>query len=201
MHGDASLAALHENYECDHSDHHDDEQNHQHRRQRSPRCIPGFVNQVGDAARQTDNDIGEDQQRHSVANATFRDLLAQPHNEHASSRQREDRHQDKARARTRDKGAGLLQTYCDKHRLQRAEQQCQIAGVHRDLLAAKLALFLKPCQGLIEHGQQLQNDRRSDVRHDAEGEDGHPAKLSAGKQVHKAQQRTAILFNELLKES
>ncbi len=43
------------------------------------------------AARQTDHDTREDQQRDSIADTAFSDLFAKPHHEHRSSRECQDR--------------------------------------------------------------------------------------------------------------
>src|SRR5205823_11285280 len=61
----------------------------------------------GDAARQSDNDVGEDQQRHAIADTAFGDLLAQPHDEHAACGQGKDGHQHKAEARIWNEAAGF----------------------------------------------------------------------------------------------
>ena len=45
--------------------------------------------------------------------------------------------------------------------------------------------------------QQLQNDGRGDVGHDAQGEDGQPAEHAAAEQVDETEQRTRILLEEL----
>ncbi len=57
-----------------------------------------FVDQVGDAARQSHYDAGEDQQRHAVSDAAFGDLLAQPHDEGAARGQGQHGHQDEGDA-------------------------------------------------------------------------------------------------------
>ena len=115
LHRDAALTALHINNESHDGDHDHDEQQHENRRQRAPRGVPGFVNQIGDAARQSDNDVGEDQQRHAIADTAFGDLLAQPHDEHAACGQGKDSHQHKAEAGIWNEAAGFFETYCNEH--------------------------------------------------------------------------------------
>src|SRR5213075_931075 len=96
--------------------------------------------------------------------------------------------------------SAALQSFRDKKRLHGAEQQGQVSGVSGDLLAPEFAFFLQLRQWLIHNGEQLQNDRRCDVRHDAEGKNRHAANVAAGKDVHKTQQRAAVLLDELLKQ-
>ena len=74
----------------------------------------------------------------------------------------------------------------------------QIARPLGDLLAPQFAFFLQLGQRLIDHGQQLQNDGRRDVRHDAQGEDRQAAELAAGEQIDEAQQAASVLLEELL---
>src|SRR4029077_8282559 len=69
-----------------------------------------------------------------------------------------------------------------------------VAGPHRDLLAAHLAFFLQLGQRLIDHGQKLQNDRRRNVRHDAQRKNSEPAKIAAGEQIDKTEQRSPVLI-------
>ena len=53
--------------------------------------------EVCDAARQADDDAGEDEQRHAVADAALGDLLAQPHDERGAGGQRDDAQRNEAR--------------------------------------------------------------------------------------------------------
>ena len=92
---------------------------------------------------------------------------------------------------------GPLQAVCNSQRLDRAETQGQIARPHRDLLPAQFTFLLQLGQRLVNHGEQLQDDGRSDVRHDAEGKDRHSTNIAARKQVHKTKQRAPILIDVL----
>src|SRR4029079_603070 len=90
-------------------------------------------------ARQVDDDAGEDDERHTVADPALGDLFAQPHDETGARRQREHGHQPEAPARTvnerqaaRDTSV-LLEEVGDAERLNDAEQNRSIARVLRDL--------------------------------------------------------------------
>ena len=69
-------------------------------------CTPGagldLAGHFTDAAGQTGDDAGEDEQAHAVADAAVGNLLAQPHDEGGAGGQGEDRHQVKAEARIED---------------------------------------------------------------------------------------------------
>ena len=90
-----------------------------------------------------------------------------------------------------------LQRNSDAQRLDRAQQQGQVAGPLGDLLASQLAFLLQLGQRLIHHRHQLQNDGRRNVRHDAQGEDGQPAQLAAAEQIDEAEEGAAVLVEEL----
>ena len=53
---------------------------------------------IVDRVREADDDTGEDDQRHAVADAAFGDLLAEPHDKGRAGGQRENRHQREAEA-------------------------------------------------------------------------------------------------------
>ncbi len=97
-----------------------------------------------------------------------------------------------------DEISALLKADSDTERLHRAQNHGQIARPLGNLLAAQFAFFLQFGQRLIHHGQQLQNDRRRDVRHDAQGEDRQSAQVAAGEQVDETEQGSAVLLEELL---
>ena len=152
---------------------------------------------VHDAARQADHDAGEDQQRHAVADAALGNLLAQPHDEDAARGQRQHGHQDKTDAGIDNEIRLSLQGEGDAQRLHGAQDQGQVARPLGDLLAAQLAFLLQLGQRLVHHGHQLQDDRRGDVRHDAEREDRQPAQLAAAEQIDEAQEGAPVLVEEL----
>src|SRR5205085_4328922 len=62
-----------------------------------------------------------------------------------------------------------------------------VAGVLVDLLAAALALLLELLQRRVDRGEQLEDDGRRDVRHDAPAEDGALAEGAAGEQRYVAE--------------
>jgi hypothetical protein len=66
----------------------------------------------------------------------------------------------------------------DAERLHDGEDR-QVAGPLGDLAPAQFAFLLQLFERRDHHGQQLQNDRRRDVRHDAQGENRQPADVAA----------------------
>ncbi len=115
-----------------------------------PVCI--WSNVVRTAARQPDDDAGEDEQRHAVADAALGDLLAEPHDEHRAGRERQDAHQPEAPARVVDQRqpAGdlrlALEPDGDAQRLHDGEHQRQVARVLRDLAPPELAFLRDPLE-------------------------------------------------------
>ena len=64
-----------------------------------------------------------------------------------------------------------------------------VARVLRDLPAAELAFLREPLEVRPDDRQQLQDDRRADVRHDAEREDRHLRQVLAREHVVQAEHR------------
>src|SRR5579862_4141790 len=198
LHRDASLAALDVHDERHHDDHHPQQKRDGYGRESPPRIRPDLIVEIGHTTRQPNHDSGKDQQRHAVAHAALGDLLAQPHDECAARGKRQHRHQDEADARSQNEIlAAFRQAERYSERLQRAENDGQVARPLRNLLAPKLAFFLQFCQRLIDHRQQLQNDRRRDVGHDAQRKNRQTAQLSARKQINETEERTPVLIKEL----
>ena len=71
--------------------------------------------------------------------------------------------------------------------LERGQRHGQPVRVELDLVAPGLALFAELLQIRPDHRQQLQNNRRGDVGHDAQREDGQLAEVTAREHVHEAQ--------------
>ena len=61
-----------------------------------------------------------------------------------------------------------------------------------------LALFSQLVDRLVNHAAELEDDRRRDVRHDAEGEDRELGERPAGEHVEKAQQAARLLGDVLM---
>ena len=202
LHPNAALAALYINDESHDRDHHRDQQGDGDRSKTAAESlVPGFVPKIEDAARQSRDDTGEDKQRHAVAHAAFSNLLAQPHNEDRARGQREHGHQSKRDPRVGDQlqvSVAALQSHCNTQRLQRRKQDRQVACPLRDLLPPQLAFLLQLGQRLIDHGQELQNNGGSNVRHDAQGEDGQAADIAAVEHIQEAKEAAAILLEDAL---
>jgi len=66
----------------------------------------------------------------------------------------------------------------------------------RDLLAPDLALLAQFFEVGPDHRQQLQDDRRRNVGHDAEGEDGQLAEVAAREQVDETEDRSLLLLEQ-----
>ena len=84
----------------------------------------------------------------------------------------------------------------DSERLDDRQQHGAVARVLDDLLAADLPLLRELFEIRPDDGQQLQDDRRRDVRHDPEGEDRQPAQVPSGEQIEKAEQPSPLRTEE-----
>src|SRR5215472_3767161 len=84
LHGYSPLTSLDVDNERDHGDHEDQQSANNDRRKGTERTVLGFVDQFNGPPGQTHDDAGENQQRHSVADAALGNLLAEPHDERAA---------------------------------------------------------------------------------------------------------------------
>src|SRR5439155_1367249 len=135
-----------------------------------PSLRPGLFVQIHHRARQPHDDTDEDDQRHPVADAAFANLLAEPHDERRTRRQRQDGHQRKSPSGMVDHrlavgAGGRLQSLRDRERLDYAQHDRQVARILRNFSPPEFALFLQPLEIRKYDGHQLQDDRGRDVRH------------------------------------
>ena len=153
-------------------------------------------------ARQVDDDAREDDERHPVADAALGDLLAEPHDEHRAGREREHTTEAEPPARVVDQrqpagNVGVpLEPDRDAERLHRCQQQREVARVLRDLAAAQLPLAREALEVGPHHRQQLQDDRRADVRHHPQREDRDPREAAAREHVVEAEHRVLGLLRQ-----
>ena len=200
LHHDAPVRAFDEDDRGDDGDHHHQQEQDAEDADRSGVHL---IERLDDAAREPDNDAREDQQRHAVADAAFGDLLAEPHDEDGAGRQRQHAEQTEAPPRVVDERQAArtnlriaLEEDGDAQRLDDRQHAGQVAGVLRDLAAAQLPLTRQPLEVRPDDRQQLQDDRRADVGHDAQREDRHLRQVPAGEHVVEAEHRVLLRVGE-----
>ena len=76
-------------------------------------------------------------------------------------------------------------------RLRGGEDDREVARVLVDLGVARLALLLQLAEPRDDDGHQLEDDRRRDVRHDPEREEGELRERASGEEVEQAEDRAA----------
>src|SRR5882762_9819187 len=179
LHRDAPLAAFDENDEGDDGYHQCNQEDKCNRRERPPRLSLGQLVQIQDGARQTDHNAYEYDERHAISDSALADLLAKPHDEGRAGGQGQDRHEHETGSSVVDQRARVLQRGGDGGGLDNAQHNRQIARVLRNLPPAQLTLFLQLFEVWEHHGHQLQDDRRGDVRHDAQRENRQLAQVAA----------------------
>jgi hypothetical protein len=203
LHRDAALRTFHENDERHNRHHQRQKKQDGQRSKRAPRLGLGLFVKVKNSVWQTHHNAHKDDQRHSVADAALADLFAQPHDEGRTGGQRKNREQDEADPRViyqRLARVSLrLQRGGDGGGLDDAQDNRQVARVLGNLAAAQFAFFLKALEVWEHHSHQLQDDRRGDVRHDAQRENRQPAEIAAAEQVEDAQHRTRGLLKQFRK--
>ncbi len=120
------------------------------------------------------------------------DQLAHPHQQHRARGQRDHDQEDLEQGEVGDQGraGGLLEAPEQEHvadRLGEGQADGQVARVLRDPGLPDLALLGELLQRRHDDLQQLQDDRRGDVGHDAQREDGDPAQSPAREQVEQTE--------------
>ena len=198
--GDGNTALPHFHITDEGNDHHDYCQK-KYQFQRAH--VPGFQSFQGVAhpGHQADDDAGKDNQGNTVADAPFRYLFAQPHDEYRAGGQGKHGQQAKTPAGIEDNGNAVgihpFQADGDAAALDQANKHGTVAGILGDFFLAQLAFLGDTVQVGPDHLQQLQNNRSADVGHDAQGENGHPGNILAGKHVHESEESTLQRFKKL----
>ena len=180
----------------------DDDHHHEEKDDPQQADLPGphLIERRQHSRRQAHDDARVDQQRHPVPDAPLGNLLAEPHDEHRARRQCEDAHQTEAPARVVDQRQTArdlrlsLEKERDAQRLHERQHQRQVARVLRDLAATQFAFLRNPFERRPDDRQQLQDDRRADIRHDAERENRDLRKVAAGKHVVQTEHRVPRLL-------
>jgi hypothetical protein len=146
---------------------------------------------------------GEDQDRHAVADAPLGDDLTQPHQQGEAGGEGE-HHQGEApevvgageqvdtqTTAERALTSGVEQVG-DARALQEGDRHTHVAGPLGDLALADRALLLPLLQLGDHHAEDLHDDRRRDVRHDPQGEDGELGDGSTGEGGEQTEHTTGL---------
>ena len=129
------------------------------------------------SAREGGSDGGEDQQGHTVADATLGNLLTHPHDDGGTCTQGDDNQQDvQYVVLGDDAGAVAQQNAGARHRddggcVQQSKSDGQVAGVLGELCLTLCAFIVQLLESRDDHAQQLDDNGRGNVRHHAEGKD------------------------------
>ena len=194
IHQDLALSALDEHHEVGHEDHQGDDED---RRQGSHRTSANQFEQATDSTGETRSDTGKDQDRDTVAQATFGDLLTQPHQEHRTGDQGHDGGQAEAETRVDHQALRAFQCHGNAERLEDGKTHGADAGVLRDLALASFAFLLH----LLKSGQyiahELHDDGSRDVGHDPQREHGETRQRSAREHVEQVQDAALLALEEL----
>ena len=188
VHRNPALAALNE---YDTGNHHHRDNAHYQQQQTTDLAFVGLRQRVAHGRRQTGYNTREDQHGYPVTNASLGDLFTQPHHEHRTGDQRHDGSKGKTKPRVvchRRK-----QTYGHASTLNQGQQQRTIARVLGNLAATGLAFFLELRQMRIHRTQQLHNNRRRYIGHDAQGHDTHTLKRTTREHVEQTKEGSLVL--------
>ncbi len=187
---DPTLALLHED--------HEHQQDQGQRQDHAELGLPTLRQDEGAAGGDPGHHVGEDDDRHPVADPTLGDELAEPHDEGRTGRERQDdeagavevevRDQvDVGRRRAEEPGGAVVEHVDETGRLQERQADSHVPGRLGDLLLPDRPL-VTPLLELRDHRrQQLDDDGAGDVRHDPEAEQSHLQQPAAGEEVQEAE--------------
>ena len=85
----------------------------------------------------------------------------------------------------------------DRNRLHDTQYHGHVARPLRDLPPPHLAFLLQLGERLIDHRQQLEDNGRRDVGHDAERKNRQPAQIPAREQIHQPERGAGVAVEEL----
>ncbi len=190
LHQKPPLRSLHKDDDGDDDDRHDQQPDDQRRRERA---LPAELERADQSVRQLRDDAGEDDERDAVADAARGDLLAEPHQEHGAADQRDAGGDAEEPAGIEHHVARAFKADGDAVALQRGEKHRAVAGILVDLPAALLAFLLQLLEMRRDGGEQLDDDRRRDIRHDVEREDRHAPDRAAREHVEHAENAGLVL--------
>ena len=101
-----------------------------------------------------------------IAQTALSDLFTEPHQEHRTRHQGNDRRESEHHARIQDKACLAFECDCDTERLEDTQHQRAVARVLSNLTATGFAFFTQAFKRRKHVGQHLHDNGCRDVRHD-----------------------------------
>src|SRR5262245_1359376 len=156
--------------------------------------VAAFENEGGGGVADASADAGHDDEADAVADAVFVDLLADPHEEDRADSHGDDRCEYIPEGvvtlirQAQAVGLGARDMRDPEPCLDKTYQHRGVARVFVDLFPAGLAFFLQLFQGRPDAGEELEDNRRRDIRHDAQAEDGALTETAAREHRDQAEQ-------------
>src|SRR5215472_1943364 len=143
------------------------------------------------------HDAGEDDQRDAVADPPRGNLLAEPHQEYGAADQRNGRGNAEEPTWIEHDVASAFEADGDAIALQRGKNHRAVARVLVDLAPSLLAFLLQLLEMWRDRGQELNNDRCRDIRHDVERKDRHAPDRTARERIEHAEDAGLIPLKHL----
>ena len=190
VNGNAALATLHEYDKTNYKNRDNCNcQQHQNIQVTLTRRLKSLTN----CTRQTSNNPGEDQNGNAVTDTTFGNLLSQPHHKYRTGDERRYCCDVEINA-SGESNALAGKTGRDAEALDRGKQHSPVTGVLSNLAATGFTFFLQLFKLGTHRRQQLHDNGRRDVRHDAQCENTHTLQCTTGEHVEHLQNGALVLF-------
>ena len=152
--------------------------------------------EIGQSGGDLCNDPDEDDQRNTIADAAFGDLLAQPHQEHGAAHKRN--HHGRAEEPTRiGRQIARFQRHGQTVGLPKRQHNGQVTGVLVQLAPPHFTFFFQGFPRFIHCTDKLHDDRGGNIGHDAKRKDTHPADRAAGEHVQHAPDARCCFIHKL----
>ena len=190
-----ALSALNKHHEVGHADH---DGNHEDGDQDAHGPGANQFQQSADGVGQARSNTGKDDDRDAVAQSALGDLLTQPHQEHRACGQADHRGHAEPETGSDHQARCAFQRKRNAHRLEQRQAQRAVARVLGDLAPACFAFLLHLFQRGNDVGQQLHDDGRRNVGHDAQREHREARQRATREHVEQAQYAALLSLEQLL---
>jgi len=152
-----------------------------------------------DRIREPRNNSCKNDEGYTVADPALRDLLTQPHDKGGACREGDHREQPERPSGVLDKRALRHAFEPDRNSegLDGADNDRCVPGIPDNLLPPGLPLFCQLADGGDNNREELKDNGRADIRHDAERKNSGPGEGAPRKHIEEAHEGPALFGKEL----
>ena len=154
------------------------------------------LDKTTDGIWQTGSNTRKDDHRNTVSKTSFRDLFAEPHQEHGTGHQRDNRRKPESHARINHQTRLGFECHRNTKSLECCKNKRSITGVLRHLSSAGFAFFFQCINRRRYNAQHLHDNRSRNVRHNAKGKDRKTRECATREHVEHAEDTALVLIEQ-----